>query len=192
MQKTTNKDGWYTDVLRKHQRNKYYIMKLVSVSIIQENSCFEHTKYVTMGIVLVVLNLSHNWILTVNRHLWLGLDRHGLLIRPCLKTLVFLHLKQKTVQRKKDVEILNKLHCKTFSLKQLIRKPPKRFCKQKISDCLEERIILTNDYILPMKPSMCYLVLTWFEVSHEVMLKRKNLTTCCNQNMPASPLSDDL
>ena len=63
---------------------------------------------------------------------WCGLNRHGLLIRPCLKTLVFLHLKQKTVQRKKDVEILNKLHYKTLSLKQLIRKPPKRFCKQKI------------------------------------------------------------
>ena len=167
-------------------------MELVSVSIIQDNLCFEHTKYVTMGIVLVFLNLSHNWILTVNRHLSLGLNRHGLLIRPCLKTLVFLHLKQKTVQRKKDVEILNKLHCKTLSLKQLIKKPPKKFCKQKISDCIEERITLTNDYILPMKRSMCYLVLTWFEVSHEVMLKRKNLTTCCNQNMPALPLSDDL
>ena len=33
-------------------------MKLVSV--IQDNSCFEHTKYLTMGIVLVVLELSHN------------------------------------------------------------------------------------------------------------------------------------
>ena len=148
-------------------------MELVSVFIIQDNLCFEQTKYVTTGIVL-------------------GLNRHGLLIRPCLKTLVFLHLKQKTVQRKKDVEILNKLHCKTLSLKQLIKKPPKKFCKQKISDCIEERITLTNDYILPMKRSMCYLVLTWFEVSHEVMLKRKNLTTCCNQNMPALPLSDDL
>ena len=158
-------------------------MKLVSVSIIQDNSCFEHTKYVTMGIVLVFLSLSHNWILTVNRHLWLGLNRHGLLIRPCLKTLVFPHLKQKTVQRKKEVEMWNTSHCETLSLHLLIRKPPKKFCKQKFSDCLEERIILTNDYILPM---------TWFEVSHEVMLKRKNLTTCCNQNMPALPLSDDL
>ena len=145
-----------------------------------------------MGIVLVVLNLSHNWMFTVNLHLWLGLNRHGLLIRPCLKTLVFLHWKQKTVQRKKDVEILNTWHWETLSLNQLIRKPPKKFCEQKISDSLEERIILTNDYTLPMKRSMCYLVLTWFEVSHEVMLKRKNLTTCCNQNMPALPLSDDL
>ena len=145
-----------------------------------------------MGIVLVVLNLSHNWMLTVNLHLWLGLNRHGLLIRPCLKTLVFLHWKQKTVQRKKDVEILNTWHWETLSLNQLIRKPPKKFCEQKISDSLEEKIILTNDYTLPMKRSMCYLVLTWFEVSHEVMLKRKNLTTCCNQNMPALPLSDDL
>ena len=67
---TANKDWWYTDVLRKHQRNKYYIMKLVSVSIVQDNSCFEHTKYVAMGIELVFLSLSHNWILTVNRHLW--------------------------------------------------------------------------------------------------------------------------
>ena len=33
-------------------------MKLVSV--IQDNSYFEHTKYLTMGIVLVVLELSHN------------------------------------------------------------------------------------------------------------------------------------
>ena len=116
----------------------------------------------------------------------------GLLIGHCLKTLVFLHWKQKTVQRKKDVEISNTSRCETLSLKQLIRKPPKKFCKQKISDSLEEWIILTNDYILPIKRSMCYSVLTWFEVSHEVMLKRKNLTTCCNQNMPALPLSDDL
>ena len=140
--------------------------------------------------MLVVLTLSHNWILTqliVICHL-----SDGLLIRPCLKTLVFLHWKQKTVQRKKDVEILNTSHCKTLSLKQLIRKPPKKFCKQKISDSLEKRIILTNDYILPMKRSMCFLFMTWSEVSHEVMLKRKNLTTCCNQNMPALPLSDDL
>ena len=35
-------------------------MKLVSVTIFQENSCFEHTKYVTMDIVLVVLELSRN------------------------------------------------------------------------------------------------------------------------------------
>ena len=37
-------------------------MKLVSVSVsvsnTQDNSCFEHTKYVTMGIVLAVLELS--------------------------------------------------------------------------------------------------------------------------------------
>ena len=97
----------------------------------------------------------------------------GLLIRPCLKTLVFLHWKQKTVQRKKDVEILNTSHLQTLSLNQLMRKPPKKFCKQRISDSLEERITLTNDYILSMKRSMCYLVLTRFEVSHEVMLKRK-------------------
>ena len=145
-----------------------------------------------MGIVLVFLNLSHNWILTVNRYLELS---DGLLIGPCLKTLVFLHWKRKTVKRKKGVEISNTSHCETLSLIQLIRKPPKKFCRQKISDSLEERIILTNDYILPMKRSMCYLVLTWFEVSHEVMLKRKNLTTSCNQNMPALPpqkISDSL
>ena len=35
----------------------------------------------------------------------------------------------------------------TSSLNQLIRKPPKKFCKQKISDSLKERIILTNDNI---------------------------------------------
>ena len=60
-QERTELDGTglaYTDVLRKDQRNKNYIMKLVSVSIIQENSCFEHTRYVTMGIVLVVLELQ--------------------------------------------------------------------------------------------------------------------------------------
>ena len=113
-------------------------------------------------------------------------------MNPCLKALVFLHWKQKTVQRKKDVEILNTSHRQTLSLNQLMRKPSKKFCKQRIWDSLEERITLTNDYILPMKRSMCYLVLTWFEVSHEVMLKRKSLTTCCNQNMPALPLSDDL
>ena len=175
--------------MRKHQRNKDYIIKLVSVSIIQDNSCFEHTKYVTMGIVLVFLNLSHNWILTVNRHLSLGLNRHGLLIRPCLKTLVFLHLKQKTVQRKKDVEILNKLHCKTLSLKQLIKKPPKKFCKQKISDCIEERITLTN-YLWSARCAIWFWRgLKWATRS---CWKEKNLTTCCNQNMPALPLSDDL
>ena len=90
----------------------------------------------------VVLNLSHNWILTVNCHLFIGL---------CLKILVFLHWKQKTVKRKKGVEILNTSHCETLSLNQSIRKPPKEFCKQEISDSLEERITLTNDYILPMK-----------------------------------------
>ena len=123
-----------------------------------------------MGIVLVVLNLSHNWILTANCHLspfWWAAGS------PCSKTLVFFHWKQKTVQRKKDVEISNTSHCETLSLKQLIRKPPKKFCKQKISDSLEEWIILTNDYILPIKRLMCYSVLTWFKVSHEVMLKRK-------------------
>ena len=50
----------YTAVLRKDQLNKNYIMELVSVSIIQENSCFEYTRYVTMGIVLVILELSHH------------------------------------------------------------------------------------------------------------------------------------
>ena len=51
MQKTTNKDEWFTDVLRKDQLNKTYIMKLVSVSvsIIPDNSCFEHTNYVKNG-----------------------------------------------------------------------------------------------------------------------------------------------
>ena len=97
----------------------------------------------------------------------------GLLMNPCLKALVFLHWKQKTVQRKKDVEIFNTRHCETLSLYYLIRKPPKKFCEQKISDSLEERIIVTNDRKLPMKRSMCHLDLTWFEVSHEVMLKRK-------------------
>ena len=140
--------------------------------------------------MLLVLNLSHNWILTVNRNrspFWWAAGW------ALLKTLVFLHWKQKTFQRKKkDVELLNTSHFETLSLNQLIRQPPKKFSKQKISDSLEERITLTNDYILPMKRSMCYLVLTWFEVSHEVMLKRKNITTCCNQIMPALPLSDDL
>ena len=56
----------------------------------------------------------------------------------------------------------------------------------------KKRIILTNDYILPIKRLMCHLDLTWFEASLEVMLKRKNLTTCCNQNMPALPPPDDL
>ena len=129
-----------------------------------------------MDIVLVVLNLSHNLILTVNRHLWLGLNRHGLLIRPCLKTLVFPTENRKLFREKQDVEISSTLHCKRLSLKQLIRKPPKKFCKQKISDSLEERITLTNDYILPMRRSMCFLFMTWSEVSHEVLLKRKNIT----------------
>ena len=66
MQKTASKDGWYTDVLRKDQLNKKYI-KPVSVSIIQDNSCFEHTNYVTADIVLVVLELSQTeyWHLNV-------------------------------------------------------------------------------------------------------------------------------
>ena len=34
MQKTTNRDGWCSDVLRKDQLNKHYFIKLVSVSII--------------------------------------------------------------------------------------------------------------------------------------------------------------
>ena len=54
MQKTANKDEWFTDVLRKGQLNKTYIMKLVSVSvsIIPDNSCFEHTNYVKTDIML--------------------------------------------------------------------------------------------------------------------------------------------
>ena len=40
MQKTTNKDWWYTDVLRNDQLNRNYIMKLVSASVIQDNSRF--------------------------------------------------------------------------------------------------------------------------------------------------------
>ena len=66
MQKTASEDGWYTDVLRKDQLNKKYI-KPVSVSIIQDNSCFEHTNYVTADIVLVVLELSQTeyWHLNV-------------------------------------------------------------------------------------------------------------------------------
>ena len=57
MQKTANKDEWFTDVLRKDQLNKTYIMKLVSVSvsIIPDNSCFEHTNYVKTDIMLVFL-----------------------------------------------------------------------------------------------------------------------------------------
>ena len=142
-----------------------------------------------MGIVLVVLNLSHKWILTINCHLW---PFWWAADWALFESTSFLHWKQKTVQRKKDVEIWNTRHCETLSLYYLIRKPPKKFCEQKISDSLEERIILTNDRKLPMKRSMCQLDLTWFEVSHEVMLKRKNLTTCCNQNMPALPPPDDL
>ena len=57
MQKTANKGEWFTDVLRKDQLNKTYIMKLVSVSvsIIPDNSCFEHTNYVKTDIMLVFL-----------------------------------------------------------------------------------------------------------------------------------------
>ena len=57
MQKTANKDEWFTDVLRKDQLNKAYIMKLVSVSvsIIPDNSCFEHTNYVKTDIMIVFL-----------------------------------------------------------------------------------------------------------------------------------------
>ena len=55
MQKTANKDEWFTDVLRKDQLNKTYIMKLVSVSIIPDNSCFEHTNYAKTDIMLVFL-----------------------------------------------------------------------------------------------------------------------------------------
>ena len=57
MQKTANKDEWFTDVLRKDQLNKTYIMKLVSVSvsIIPDNSGFEHTNYVKTDIMLVFL-----------------------------------------------------------------------------------------------------------------------------------------
>ena len=40
MQKTTNKDWWYTDDLRNDQLNQNYIMKLVSASVIQDNSRF--------------------------------------------------------------------------------------------------------------------------------------------------------
>ena len=43
---------------------------------------------------------------------------------------------------------------------KLIRKVRKKFLKQEISDSPEERIILTNDLIFPMKRSMRYLFMT--------------------------------
>ena len=76
----------------------------------------------------------------------------------------------------------------TLSLNQLIRKLPTKFCKQNISDSLNERLILTNDYLLPIKRSV-YDVIQSEPRGHA---GKKNLTTCCNQNMPALPLSDDL
>ena len=60
MQKTTNKDGGYTDVLRKHQLNKIILGSWFQFQLFKTICVFEHTKYVTMDIVLVVLELYHN------------------------------------------------------------------------------------------------------------------------------------
>ena len=62
-----------------------------------------------------------------------------------------------------------------MSSNHLIGKPPNKFCKEKISDSPEPRIILTNDYTLPLKRSMCYFFMTRSEVSLEYMLRRKHL-----------------
>ena len=79
-----------------------------------------------------------------------------------------------------------------MSLNQLIRKLPSKFCKQNISDSLNERLILTNDYILPIKALDVLLVYDVIQSEPRGHAGKKNLTTCCNQNMPALPLSDDL
>ena len=79
-----------------------------------------------------------------------------------------------------------------MSLNQLIRKLPTKFCKQNISDSLNERLILTNDYILPIKALDVLLVYDVIQSEPRGHAEKKNLTTCCNQNMPALPLSDDL
>ena len=98
MQKTTNEDWWYTDVLGNDQLNKNYIMKLVSASVIQDNSRFWAYENVTMDIVLVVLELSLNWKLIVICDLS---DR--LLIRPCLKALIFFSTENRKLLREKKV-----------------------------------------------------------------------------------------
>ena len=104
MQKTTNKDGWYTDVLRNDQLNKNYIITLVLVSVIQDNSCFWAYE---------ICNNGYHFSCPITEYVQLIVIcdlSDGLLIRSCLKTLVFLHLKQETVKRKKGVEILNTSH----------------------------------------------------------------------------------
>ena len=137
-------------------------MKLVSV--IQDNSCFEHTG--TMGIVLVVLELPHNWILTLNSHLWpFWRAAHWALF----KNTHFSPIKTEKVLKYETRHIVSS---ETLSSNQLVRKPPKKFFKQKKWDSLEERIILTNDNILPMKRSMCFLLVTW---STRSCSKKQNL-----------------
>ena len=56
-------------------------------------------------------------------------------------------------RKQKRIEILNMLlvNDSTLISKQWVAKPPHKFCKQKISDSLESRIILTNVSMLPLK-----------------------------------------
>ena len=57
--------------------------------------------------------------------------------------------------------------------KQWVAKPPHKFCKQKISDNPESRIILKTVSILPLKCLMPYFVMMWSGTSYEVLIKKK-------------------
>ena len=97
----------------------------------------------------------------------------------CLKALPidsFLLWKQKTFRKQKRIEILNMLLVNDWTLisKWWVAKPPHKFCKQKISDSPESRIILTNVSMLPLKCLMPFS--SWCDLERVTRSCWKNKT----------------
>ena len=105
----------------------------------------------------VVLELSPDLILTLNRHVlpvpWVA----DWITGPCLKAFPtdgFSPLITENFQNtRKDINIKHV----TLEIIKIVGRPTHKFCKQKISDSPEPRIILTNVSTLPLRYLMLYL-----------------------------------
>ena len=82
----------------------------------------------------------------------------------------------------------NIVNYKTLISKQWVGKPPHKFCKRRMADSPEPRIILTNVSMLPLKCPIPYFVTMQSGVTSPRWKKKEPNKTCCNQNMPALPL----
>ena len=134
--------------------------------------------------------MSPDLILTHNRHVlpvpWVA----DWITGPCLKacpTDGFSPLITENFQNtRKDINIKHV----TLEIIKIVGRPTHKFCKQKISDSPEPRIILTNVSTLPLRYLMLYLFTKWSGATRSFWKKiiKKSNKTGCNQNMPAVPL----